>query len=56
MKNTFTVICTNPARSASCPACEFDLQEWDEADAMATFAFDNELEISDVAIELSHDE
>ena len=56
MANTFTVICTNPARSAACPACEFDSQEWDETDAMAVYADDNGLELEDVAIGISHDE
>ena len=54
MTNTFTVICTNPA--CECLPCEFDLQEWDETDAMAVYADYNGLEIADVAIEISHDE
>jgi hypothetical protein len=49
--STFTVICTNPAKSASIEACEFDSSEWTEQDAMEQFATDHNLELSEVAIE-----
>ena len=47
----FTVICTNPAKSASCPACEFDAAEWTREDALAQFATDYNLDATEVAVE-----
>ena len=49
--STFTVICTNPAKSASIEACEFDRSEWTEQDAIEQFATDHNLELSEVSIE-----
>ena len=49
--STFAVICTNPAKSASIEACEFDFAEWTEQDAMEQFAIEHNLELSEVAIE-----
>jgi hypothetical protein len=48
---TFTVICTDPSRSAACPACQFDTAEWTEEEAMQQFATDYELPLDVVAIE-----
>jgi hypothetical protein len=47
----FTVICNNPAKSASVEACWFSSSEWTESDALAQFAFDYDLESDEVAIE-----
>ena len=51
--STITVICTNPAKSASIEACEFDSAEWTEQDAMEQFAIDHNLELSEVATEVA---
>jgi hypothetical protein len=52
----FTVICNNPAKSASVEACWFNSSEWTEADALAQFAFHWELELSEVEVEVQSED
>jgi hypothetical protein len=52
----FTVICNNPAKSASVEACWFNSSEWTEADALAQFAFHYDLELSEVEVEVQSED